>query len=672
MKLPILTFGLLCLTIVCSSQPVTNYNVCLNTSITLGVTGSGPYTWSLPSSSVYTIPVGNNTSQTITLKFNTPAEGIYIIVGGSSAGYKTFAVNVVSPTPTINGLTTVDGSCNTTAVTYSTPVTNSPYYYWTVTGATSYTPNGSTVTVNWPIGTSGGSSKSGTVSLQYVTPSPIGCSSKTKTIAVTINYPAPPLPSGNTIVTGCSVQTYTAPSSNVTWFVTGQTNHQANGNTISVLWPGTVVGSGTVRYTIGCTGKTSPTLAVTVNPLEPMLTAQDAYGSLVDGINLCYNNNATVFDRVYYTTPGKAQYTWTGFGANASTQTGGLTSMAVNGVSHGTSSSGNPLKNLSVRYLEPVGAPFNVNCTSATKTITINLLPASVASGQTIVCSPSLGASYSTNDLSYNGIPHSNYFWSAVDGAVTSGQGTSTANITWNNSASIFNSVSGPVKLSGVNLSYKNNALSCTSESVKSFFGTTPLYLPAYRVNIRTNVINGQSPVITNSAKFYQFADAGSSVTGSFVWNFNGTNAPTSENNVSITMPATPGIYTLTGSYQLTNGNITCTANKSIDVRLPANCVGCAARERPSFEDEEQKEGESTERSTFPNPAGNEIWITNYPEGSVIHFSNMKGETLIQEVLNGLDSKYSINSTEMPTGIYLLKISYPDGKQSVQKIAIVH
>lgn len=657
------------------SQTQPTQYVCLNNTTTLQApVGKSSYTWALPSSTVAQVMSGGtSTSSSVTLKWIS-GESIYTTYCGYPGGSMTWPVNVVNPLPSINGFNVVTGSCNTTAVTYTTPVTNALNYNWGVTGATSYTANGSSVTVNWPAGTTGGASKTGTVTLWYYTPSsPKSCPSRTASRTITINYPAPAIPTGNTNVTGCAIQTYTAPSSSVTWTVTGATNYQANGSTVQVLWPGTG-GIGTVRYNIGCTGLSSPTLTINVNALpEPILNAQDAYGSSVDGLNLCYNNNSTVFDRVYYTTPGKVQYTWTGYGAWTSTQTGGLTNMGVNGIAHFfDGSTESYYKDISVRYFEPVGAPFNINCPSPTKTLRINLLPSSIATGQTIVCAPSLSAPYTTNDLTYNGVPHSNYFWSAVDGVVTSGQGTSSVNITWNNSASTYNPGSGPVKLSGVNLTYKNNALSCTSESVKSFFGNTTSYLPAYRVNIRTNEIIGQSPVIVNTAKSYQFVDASGSVTNSFVWNFNSVNTQTADNNVSITMPSTPGIYVLTGTYQLTNGNLNCTTTKSIDVRLPENCVGCAARERPSFNDKEQKEEESTEQSTYPNPAGNEIWITNYPEGSVIHFSNMKGETLIQEVLNGLGSKYSINSTEMPTGIYLLKISYPDGKQNIQKIAIVH
>lgn len=659
------------------SQTQPTQYVCINNTTTLQApTGKSSYIWGLPSSTVaQVISGGTSTSSSVTLKWIS-GESTYTTYCGYPGGSMTWPVNLVNPLPIINGFNLVTGSCNTTSVTYTTPVTNAVNYTWGVTGAASYSYNGSLLTVNWPAGTTGGASKTGTVTLYYYTPSsPKSCPSRTASRTVTINYPAPTIPTGNTNVTGCAIQTYTAPSSAVTWTVTGATNYQANGGTVQVLWPGTG-GTGTVRYNIGCTGLSSPTLTVNVNALpEPVLNAQDAYGNSVDGLNLCYNNNSTVFDRVYYTTPGKVQYTWTGYGASGSSQTGGLTNMGVNGIYHGFNSNTQSYhKNLSVKYFEPVGAPFNVNCPSPTKTITINLLPAKVASGVALVCAPSLSVPYTTNDLSYNGVPHSNYYWSTVDGTVTSGQGSTSVNITWNNSASIYNHPqNGPIKLSGVNLSYKNNVLSCTSESVKVFVqSNSSIYYPDYRVNIRTNEIIGQSPAIVSTAKSYQFADASSSVTNSFVWNFNSVNTQTADNNVSITMPSTPGIYVLTGTYQLTNGNLNCTTTKSIDVRLPENCVGCAARERPTFDGEVQKEEESTELATYPNPASDEIWITNYPEGSIINFSNMKGETLIQEVLNGLSSKYSINSTRMPTGIYLLKISQPDGRQSIQKIAVVH
>jgi hypothetical protein len=631
-----------------------NFTVCINGTTYLSApSGKSPYSWSPVDPSIAQVITGGGSAQSVILKW-IGGNGPFVVICQHSGGTSTFVVNVVNPTPTINGLTTVSGSCNTTTVTYSTPVTNAVNYSWSVTGAVSYTPNGSTVTVNWPAGTSGGTSKSGTVSLWYYTPSPNSCSSKTATLPVTINYPAPPSPTGNTSVTGCTVQTYTASSSNVTWFITGQTNYQANGSTVSVLWPGSG-GNGTVRYTIGCTGLSSPTLSVTVSPLpEPVLNAQDAYGNPVDALNLCYNSNASVLDRVYYTTPGKVQYTWTGYSNSTSTQTGGLTNMGVNGVYHGFSSG--YYKDISVKYFEPVGAPFNTNCPSPTKTIRVNLLTASIASGLTLVCAPSLNATYTSNDLNYNGVPYSNYFWTAVNGTVVSGQGSATVNVTWNSSGG---------STTGLNLSYKNTPLSCTSESVSS-----PLN-PTYPVTIRSNVIVGQSPVIINTAKSYQFIDASGSVTNSFVWNFNGVNTPTADNNVSIVMPVTPGVYTLTGTYQLSSGNLNCTTTKSIDVRLPENCVGCPAR-KANTQGDEPSGDEILVPAIYPNPANTDIWVSNYPVGTSVHVLTGNGQALVKEFLINENSALKIDASYWSSGLHLLKVIKPDGKQVIHKVIISH
>ncbi len=642
-------------TVVGLSQTQPTQNVCVNATTTLQApTGKPSYSWSLPSTSIAQVMSGGtSTSSSVTLKWIN-GNGTYLTVCSYSGGTMIWPVNLVYPQPVISGASIVNGSCNTTTVTYSTPVTDAPNYSWGVTGAASYTTsNNGNSTVNWPIGTSGGAPKTGTVSLWYYTPSPRACPSRTTTIPVTINYPAPSAPTGNTSVIGCTVQTYTAASSNVIWYVTGQTNFQANGSIVSVLWPGSG-GSGTVRYTIDCTGLSSPTLSVSISPLpEPVLNAQDAYGNPVDAFNLCYNSNSTVLDRVYYTTPGKVQYTWTGYSSSVSSQTGGLTNMGVNGIAHGLAS-GSYYKDISVRYFEPVGAPFNTTCPSPTKTTRINLLTASIASGLTQVCAPSLNATYTSNDLNYNGVPYSNYFWSAVNGTVTSGQGSPTVNVTWNSSGN-----------AGLNLSYKNNPLSCTSESVGSTSN------PTYPVTIRDNIINGQSPVIINTAKAYQFADASGSVTNSFVWNFNGVNTQTVDNNVSITMPGTPGIYALTGTYQLTSGNLNCTTSKSIDVRLPENCVGCAGR-KTSAESDPAPEERVMEPTVYPNPANSEIWIRNYPIGSTIHILTGNGQNIVRQISIDENSALKVDASSWASGLHLLKVIKPDGKQVMHKVIIFH
>lgn len=349
--------------------------------------------------------------------------------GNTCTGTSTFNVTV-NPLPSV----TISGpaqACQNSSVSYTvTPAQNGLSYAWNVTGANSFTGQG-TGTINVAWGTS-----NGTIALT-ATNTATGCtntaSNNNYAVTVTAN-PTPSIatPPGTTACAGSTV-TYNVlnPSVSFTyaWSNTGATSASTPaGNSYTVTWP-TTPGTGTVTLTatttggVACSGSTTRTVSITPNPTPT-----------ISGLtSVCPNTDVT------YTTAYNAgnTYAWSLPAGTFSVTAGSLTSNTV-----------------TVRWSTP-GATAQVRSVTITETsqtacvgsaqvnVTVNPAPAPTVSGNTNVC----GYMANYDGLSINNIEtytvtnpvntQSTFVWSLPNQGgtfVTASQGVGVTSVTvqWN------------------------------------------------------------------------------------------------------------------------------------------------------------------------------------------------------------------------------------------------
>jgi hypothetical protein len=292
--------------------------------------------------------------------------------GNTCTGTSTFNVTVNPlPSVSISGPAQV---CQNSSASYTiTPAQNGLSYAWNVTGANSFTGQG-TGTVNVAWGTSNGS-----IALT-VTNTATGCTNTALNNNYAVTATANPTPSiatppGTTACAGSTV-TYNVlnPSVNFTyaWANTGATSASTPaGNSYTVTWP-TTPGTGTITLTatttggVSCSGSTTRTVSITPNPTPT-----------ISGLtSVCPNTDIT------YSTSYNASntYSWSMPAGTFSVTGGSLTSNTV------TVRWNSPGATAQVRSVTVTETSQTACVGSAQVNVTVNPAPAPAVSGNTNVC----------------------------------------------------------------------------------------------------------------------------------------------------------------------------------------------------------------------------------------------------------------------------------------------
>ncbi len=349
--------------------------------------------------------------------------------GNVCTGTSTFNVTV-NPLPVVT-ITGPNQVCQNTTVSYTaTPTQTGLAYAWNVTGANSFTGQGTaTISVDW-------GSTNGTIQLT-VTNVATGCTNtaSNNNYAVTVTpTPTPGIatPPGTVACAGSTV-TYNVlnPSSSFTytWNNTGAVSASTpSGNSYTVTWPNTP-GSGTITLTatttggVTCVGSTTRDITIAPNP-APSIDGNTA---------VCPNVDETYF------TPFVANdtYQWS-IPAGTYTLTGG--SLTGNTV---TVRWNNPGTAAATRVVTVTETSPNACVGVATVNVIVNPAPVPAVSGNTNVCgymSAYDGVSINNTETYTVTNPvnsQSTFVWSMPNGGgtfVSSSQGVNVTSVTvqWN------------------------------------------------------------------------------------------------------------------------------------------------------------------------------------------------------------------------------------------------
>ncbi len=375
-------------------------NVCIGGTFTYSTPNQAghTYTWAAVGG---TIASGQGTN-TVDITWGAGATGSVSVTQTSPQGCDTtVTLNVTPtalPTPVIVGPTT-HCPVSTTPVAYSVTNTAGNTYTWTASNGTVASGQGSSaITVQW------GATGPGTLSVTETTPA--GC-----TASASINISFFPTPDAAIagpvavcqLATGTIFSAAAQAGATFTWTVSGGTIVSGAGtNSIVVDW-GTA-GAGSVTLTVasapGCTD--TQVFPVTINPTPtPVITGQ---------VNVCSGSTLT------YSTPnlpGNA-YIWSAVGGTI-----------VNG--QGTNSvditwSAAPTGSVSVTQISLQGCDT---------TVTLNVIPSSLPT-PTIV-GPTTHCPVNPAPVPYSvaNTPGNTYTWTATNGTVVTGQGTSNITVLW-------------------------------------------------------------------------------------------------------------------------------------------------------------------------------------------------------------------------------------------------
>jgi hypothetical protein len=391
-------------------------SVCSGTSNVVYSTSPGMsnYQWTISSGGVITSGQGTDTvlvtwntpgNQTISVSYTTP-KGCTPVTPGL------LAVIVHSlPVPTITGAGAV---CKgTSGIIYATENGMSGYI-WTISpeGAITSGLGTSTITVSW--NTSG----NGTVEVNYTNNN--GCTAMIPTIKNVIVYPLPvPTITGPAAICNNANATYTTESgmTGYQWTVSsgGIITSGSSTQTIQVQWTSPGAQTVSVNYTNsnGCTASAPTSYSVIVHNLpSPTITGNTSVCAGATG-------------ELYSTESGMTNYQWTVTAGGSIVAGQGNDTVTINWNTTG-------IQVVSVTYTNAGGC----NPPSPTNyTVTVNPIPVPTISGSSQVCQ-SATITYSTQT------GQSNYQWyTSSGGIISSGQGTSTVQVIWNDYGSQWISV---------------------------------------------------------------------------------------------------------------------------------------------------------------------------------------------------------------------------------------
>ncbi len=355
------------------------------------------YNWNVNGGTI----VSNN-NNSITVEWPANGSGSVSLTESNSASCVTSVTTNIfiapQPVPQISGTLT---SCSATFSQFSIlNATSGNNYLWSATGAMIIGPaNGTTVTIFW--------NNSGTATLSFTESNNLGCDS---TVSVSINVlqrPAPEI-SGPPVVCEDVQATYTVntyiPSHTYYWSVVNGTIIGLNvGNSIDVLWNNAGAGSITLRQvsTNGCDSTTVEN--VIINPLPAPAISGPA--------SSCENEPAIYFTSLV---PGNS-YQWS--------TTGGIINSNPAASQITISWASGPMANVYLTETTPEG------CLKFTQLpVEIRNKPEPGIQGNSTGCIGSVQNNYFTIPE-----PDINYQWSTTGGIITSGNGTSSINVQWQN-----------------------------------------------------------------------------------------------------------------------------------------------------------------------------------------------------------------------------------------------
>jgi len=451
------------------------------------------YTWTisnLPPGMTFTPVTGVNVNSITVNWANTGAAPVVATVqvvetpgnaGNTCTGTSTFNVTV-NPLPSVS-ITGPSQVCQNSSVSYTiTPAQNGLSYAWTVSGATSFTGQGTgTINVNW-------ATANGTVALT-VTNTSTGCTNTALNNNYAVTTTATPTPSiatppGTTACAGSTV-TYNVlnPSVNFTyaWTNAGATSASTPaGNSYTVTWP-TTPGSGSVTLTatttggVACSGNITRNITITANPTPT-----------ISGLtSVCPSSDVT-----YATTYNAGNtYAWS-IPAGTYTVTGGsLTSntVTVRWASPGTSAA---VRSVTITETSQTGCVG-----SAQVNVTVNPAPTPSVAGNTNTCG------YMAN---YDGVSINNLETYTVTNPVNA---QSTFLWTLPNGGGTFTTASQGVNVTSVTVQWNEPTTSASVTRVlrvQETTNATPSCAGQTDVNVQVNwnpkpAITGNRTVCSNS-----------------------------------------------------------------------------------------------------------------------------------------------------------------------------
>ncbi|HOY32562.1 MAG TPA: hypothetical protein PKW80_11845, partial [Bacteroidales bacterium] len=441
---------------VCPGQNNVSYSV-------PDINNATTYLWSYSGTGV----IISGSTNPVTIDFSeTATSGVLTVMGVNSCGNGTisgdFPVTVNSrPVPAITG---PDSVCNgSTGVVYSTEA-GLTGYSWSISAGGSITSGTGTnsVQVSWNI------AGPQTISVNYTDVN--GCTADTATTYdIMVNtLPVPAITGPDFVCNGSTGVVYSteAGMTGYSWSISagGSITSGAGTNSVQVSWNTAGPQTISVNYTDGngCTAATATTYNVMVNTLPvPVITGADSVCNGSTGV-------------AYSTEAGMTGYSWIISAGGSITSGAGTNSVQVSWNTAGP-------QTISVNYTDGNG------CTAATATtynVMVNTLPVPVITGADSVCNGSAGVAYST-EAGMMG-----YSWIiSAGGSITSGTGTNSVLVTWNNA--------GPQTIS-VNYTDGNGCTAATATTYNVMVNTLPV--PA---------ITGPDSVCNGSTGFVYSTEAG-------------------------------------------------------------------------------------------------------------------------------------------------------------------
>jgi len=396
-------------------------SVCANSSGNIYTTQGGMtnYQWTISSGGNIT---GGYGTSAITVTWLTTGTKTVSVIYTSSNGCAALAPGIDTvqvnprPAPTISGPASVCAGATGSVYTTETGMSN---YQWTISSGGTITAGSGTssITVNW---TTPGNK---TVTVNYA--NSYGCNALSATsYAVTVNMqPTITLTGPDTVCMNSTGNVYTTQSGNTAyqWTVSSGGTITAGGtatsSTCTVTWNMAGSQSVSVNYTnsSGCPAAAPANLPVIVNPLPVPAISGPA--------TACINSTGNS----YTTEAGMTGYTWTVSSGGTITSGQGTNAIQVTWSTSGA-------KTVGVTYTNSNG------CNPSTPTsypVTVSALPVPTISGPVSACQGSTTSVYYTED-GMNG-----YFWNVSwGGTITSGAGTDSITVTWNNTGAQTVSVS--------------------------------------------------------------------------------------------------------------------------------------------------------------------------------------------------------------------------------------
>ena len=427
----------------CEGQQIT-YN-----TENLGVGGGVSYTWNVVGGFFVTSP--NNPS--VTVQWQNQGNQQLSITRNNFGTVTGTTINVAvsrTPTPAVGGPNVV---CINTEHTYSTPAVPGSNYVWNITPVGNWVniggapPGANFINVRWI------QTGNATVS---VTETAIGgvCSATASATVIVNPIPTPNVQSGTGygnpstrrpgIVCANSTHSYlvgATPGNVFQWTVTGGTILSGqNTSAITVQWGNSGVGTVACRETVpGSVCQTTDLDSINIRPVPlPSITGNTSPCS-----NLQHDYTTALVT-------GNS-YSWSVVG-------GSFTQVAANTIRVNWAAPVWPNTNNGVvQVTESVidVLPASCNATMGTSTIVRPVPPTPVISGPATVCATDLTNNPATNNtVTYTssvptqtaGSGSISYAWTVTGGTITSGQGTSSITVQWDN-PSQFSQATGSISL---------------------------------------------------------------------------------------------------------------------------------------------------------------------------------------------------------------------------------